>query len=89
MIKKKVTQKMKRAKYYLEVLKMKKSKEYKISIVFFSLCLVSFCIAIITGLMPDLSFSIEKICKCLGFALFALGLVFMTKAKDNNGKEDK
>lgn len=65
---------------------MKNSREYKISVVFMSLALVLFCISIVTGLIPGLKFSIEKISKYLGFAFFCLGLVYLqkSKTKDNN-----
>lgn len=68
---------------------MKKSKEYKISIVLFSVALVLYCISMVTGLMPNLNFSIDKISMYLGFAFFGFGLVFLTKAKDSNNQEDK
>lgn len=63
---------------------MKKSKEFKISIVLFSVCLVLYCVSIVTGLIPQLSFAIDKICMYLGFSFFCLGLVFLKKMKDNN-----
>ena len=64
-----------------EEIKMKKSKEYKICIVFMSLALVLFCVSIVTGLIPNLTFAIDKISQFLGFAFFGLGLVFWQKSK--------
>lgn len=66
---------------------MKNSKEYKTSIVLFSVALVLYVISIITGLIPGLIYSVDKICMYAGFACFGLGLVYLAKAKDNN--EDK
>lgn len=63
---------------------MKKSREYKISVGLFSASLVSYAISIVTGLIPNLSFSIDKICMYLGFALLGLGLVYFRKTKDND-----
>ena len=60
---------------------MKKSKEYKISVGLFSVALVLYCISLITGLFPELNFSIDKISMYLGFSLFCLGLVFMERIK--------
>lgn len=68
---------------------MKNSKEYKISAALFCVSLVLFVISMITGLMLELDFAIDKICMYLGFASFCSGLVFLKKAKDNNGNEDK
>ena len=68
---------------------MKKSKEYKISIVLFSVALVAFVISMVTGLIPVLNSSIDKICMYLGFAFLGFGLVFLNKAKDNSDKTDK
>lgn len=62
-------------------IKMKKSKEYRISTVLFGVALVLYCISIITGLIPELSFAIDKICMYLGFAFFCSGLVFLKKSK--------
>lgn len=66
---------------------MKNTKEYKISVVLFSVALVLFGISLVTGLIPNLSFSVDKICQYLGFAVFALGLVYLKKAKDNSSGE--
>lgn len=70
---------------------MKKSKEYKISIVFFIVTLVLEGISLVTGLMPNLNFSIDKICMYLGFVFLGLGLLFLKKAKnnDNDDNDDK
>lgn len=68
----------------VEVLQMKQSKEYKISIVLFSVSLVLFCISIITGLIPQLNSSIDKICMYLGFSSLCFGFVFLKKSKDGN-----
>lgn len=62
---------------------MKKSKEYKISVALFIVALVMDCISIVTGLIPNLDFSIDKICMYLGFGFLGFGLVFLKKAKDN------
>ncbi|MCQ2568869.1 MAG: hypothetical protein MJ155_01100 [Candidatus Saccharibacteria bacterium] len=68
---------------------MKESKEYKISIALFIAALVVDGISLITGLIPDLNSSIDKICMHLGFALLGFGLVFLAKAKDSKGKKGK
>lgn len=66
---------------------MKKSKEYKVSIVLFSVALVLFIISIITGLIPVLNFAIDKICMYLGFSFFGFGCVFFAKSKKTNDSE--
>lgn len=66
------------------MLKMKNSKEYKISIVMSSIALVLFAISIVTGLIPGLNYSIDDISKNLGFAFFCLGLVFLIKSQNAN-----
>lgn len=63
---------------------MKNTKEYKISIVMFTIALLLDGISIVTGLIPDFDFSLDKICMYLGFAFFGFGLVFLKKAKDNS-----
>lgn len=68
---------------------MKKSKEYKISIALFIAALVVDGISLVTGLIPDLNSSIDKICMYLGFALLGFGLVFLAKAKDSKDKKGK
>lgn len=60
---------------------MKKSKEYKISCVLFSVCLVMYVISIVTGLISDLHLSIYKITQYLGFTFFSLGLLIAIKSK--------
>lgn len=61
---------------------MKKSKEYIISCWLFSMSLVMYCISMITGLIPGLQFSMDKICMYLGFSFLGLGLVFMHKSNE-------
>lgn len=68
---------------------MKKTKEYKISIVLFSIALVLYAVSIITGLIPGLEIAIDKICMYLGFAFFGFGLVFLQKASKANANEEK
>lgn len=68
---------------------MKNSKEYKISSTLFCVALVLYGISIVTGLIPGLEYSIDKICMYLGFAFFGLGLVFFSKSKGSDDKEDK
>lgn len=63
---------------------MKKSKEYKISVVLFVAALVLYVISIVTGLIPDFDYSIDKICMYLGFACFGFGLVFLKKSEKND-----
>lgn len=63
---------------------MKQSKAYKISVVLFVITLIFDSISIVTGLMPNLNSSIDKICMYLGFAFLGMGLVFLKKAKDNS-----
>lgn len=65
---------------------MKKSKEYKISIVLFSLCLVLYGISIVTGLIPGIEFAIDKISMYLGFACMGLGFVYLKKSEKNSDK---
>ena len=67
---------------------MKKSKEDKISIVFFCIALILFGISMVTGLIPGLVYSIDKIWMFLGFAFFCFGLVFLNKAKNKNDKDE-
>lgn len=57
------------------------------SIKLFSAALVLFAISIVTGLIPGLSYSIDKICMYLGFAFFGFGLVFLNKRKNNDEDE--
>ena len=68
---------------------MKNSKEYKICTVLFIAAIVLFCISMVTGLIPDLTYSIDRISKYLGFACFTLGLVYLKKSEKNNDNEDK
>lgn len=63
---------------------MKQSKAYRISVVLFVITLIFDSISIVTGLMPNLNSSIDKICMYLGFAFLGMGLVFLKKAKDNS-----
>lgn len=65
---------------------MKKTKEYKTSIVLSVVALVLYCVSIITGLIPGLNYSVDKICMYLGFSFFCLGLVFLYNSEDNNDK---
>lgn len=67
---------------------MKKSREYKISIVLFIAALAMFAVSMVTGLIPGLIYSIDKICMFLGFALLGFGVSFLNKAKDNNDKDE-
>ncbi len=68
---------------------MKKSKEYKISITLFCICLVLYIVSIVTSLIPGLTYSIDKISMYLGFAFFGFGLMFLAKAKDKDDSKDK
>ena len=68
---------------------MKNSKEYKISTVLFGVALVLYCISIITGLIPELSFAIDKICMYLGFSFLCFGLLIFEKSEENNDKREK
>ena len=68
---------------------MNKSKECNISIVLISIALALYSISFITGLIPGLTYSIDKICMYLGFSCFGLGLVFLYKSKDNDDNEEK
>ena len=72
-----------------EVLKMKKSKEYKICFGSFCICLILYGISMVTGLMPGLTSSIDKICMYLGFACFGFGLVFLKKSEKNNSNKEQ
>lgn len=55
-------------------------KEYKISVVLFCVSLLFFAISFITGLIPALIFSIDKICMYLGFSFLSAGFVFLRRA---------
>ena len=68
---------------------MKKSKEYKISMVSSIAALVLLGISIVTGLIPGLIYSIDKICMYLDFAFLGLSVTFLKKAKDNNDKNSE
>lgn len=65
---------------------MKKSKEVKISVVLASVSLVLFCISMVTGLIPDLAYSIDKLCMYLGFASFGLGFWFLEKSQISSSR---
>lgn len=67
---------------------MKKTKEYKISSTLFYVATALFLISIVTGLIPNLIYSVDKITMYLGFAFFGFGLVYLKKAKDK-GEDDK
>lgn len=62
---------------------MKKLKEYKICFGLFCICLILYGISMVTGLMPELNSSIDKICMYLGHTFLCLGIVFSLKHKDN------
>ena len=62
---------------------MKKTKEYKICFGLFCICLILYGISMVTGLMPELNSSIDKICMYLGHTFLCLGIVFSLKYKDN------
>lgn len=66
---------------------MKKTKEYKISIVLFIVAIILDCISLVTGLIPNFDYSIDKICMYLGFVFLGFGFVFLKKAKDNNDND--
>ena len=65
---------------------MKKSKEYKISIVLFIIALVLFGISMVTGLIHGFIYSTDKICMFLGIAFMGFGVYFLNKAKNSNDK---
>lgn len=69
-------------------MKMKKAKEYKMSIAAFWISLVLYGISMVTGLIPGLTSSIDKICFYLGNAFLCFALVFLAKSKDNSGKDE-
>lgn len=71
-----------------EVLKMKKSKEYKICFGSFCICLILYGISMVTGLMPGLTSSIDKICMYLGHTFLCLGILFSYKI-GNSKNTDK
>lgn len=59
---------------------MKKEKrplEHKFCVGLFIISLVMYGISLVTGLMPELNCSIDKICMYLGFSFFGFGLVVM------------
>lgn len=68
---------------------MKRSKEYKISVGLFSISIVLYCVSMITGLIPELSFAIDKICMYVSFSVFCMGLVFMMKNDEKNNNNGK
>lgn len=63
---------------------MKKSKEYKISMVLFVAALVCFAISIVTGLIPNLEYNTDKIFMYLGFALNGFGFMYLKKSEKND-----
>lgn len=65
---------------------MKKTKEFTISVSLFIVALICDAISIVTGLIPNLDFSIDKICMYLGIAFLGFGLIFLKEAKDNSKK---
>ena len=67
---------------------MMKSKEYKTSIVFSIAALVLYAISMITGLIPGLVYSVDKICMYLGFACFCMALTGLYKSKDKKESEE-
>lgn len=68
---------------------MKNTKSYKIAVALFIVALVLFAASIVTGLIPNLVYSVDKITMYLGFASFGFGLVFLSKAKKESNKEEK
>lgn len=62
---------------------MKKTKEYKISVVLLIVALILFGVSILASLIPNFDYSIDKICMYLGFACFGFGLTYLKKS-DNN-----
>lgn len=68
---------------------MKNTKSYKIAVALFIVALVLFAASIVTGLIPNLVYSVDKITMYLGFASFAFGLTFLAKAKKESNKEEK
>ena len=60
---------------------MKRTNEEKITITLAAVALVLFGVSAVTGLMPNLNSSIDKICMYLGLAMTCLSFVFMGKAK--------
>ncbi len=60
---------------------MKRTKEEKISIAMSCAALVLFAVSLVTGLMPNLESSIDKICFFLGIALTCLAATYVSKAK--------
>ena len=69
--------------------KMKKSKEYKISVVLFSATLILMSVALVTGLVGEIDSLVEKISFFLGISSLGLGTVFLKKAEqlENNNVE--
>ncbi len=68
---------------------MKNSKDYKTSMALFIVALVLYLVSIVTGLIPGLTYSIDKICMYLGFAFFGFGLLFLNKSKKDDSSEEK
>lgn len=60
---------------------MKKSKEYKISLVLSALALVLLGVALVTGLIGEIDSAIEKICFFLGFSLNCIGFLLLEKSR--------
>ena len=65
---------------------MNKSREYKISVVLFVVAIVLFSVSLITGLIPGMIFSVDKMCGHLGWVFFGVGLLLMGKDKVYNVK---
>lgn len=72
-----------------EVFKMKKVNDYKKSAVFSCIAIVLFGISMVTGLIPGLVYSIDKITMYLGFSSLGLGLIYFRRYKTNNCYEGK
>lgn len=69
---------------------MKRSKEYKISVILSSAALILFCISLVVGLMPvsERIYSLDKIGLYLGFALLGFSYLLLLKAKTNNENDN-
>lgn len=65
---------------------MKKSKEYKISIILSSTALILLCVSIVVGLkpIPERIYSLDKIGLYLGFSLLCFSNLLLMKAKTND-----
>ena len=68
---------------------MKRTTEKKISITLAIVALVLYAVSAVTGLMPNLHSSIDKICMYLGLAMTCMSLVYLSKDNTKAAKAEQ